>query len=121
MTFHLEYCDKNTHRREGAHSSRGEAVLAALSVKSAPVLIIDGVREELVAVVLKRGEVVSVGMQPAWWDDVSDTAKTALVGGGQLSADTVEAVTRAGGSVVASSWSGGSVDEWHLALVSRPG
>jgi hypothetical protein len=120
MSFHIEHRLDNRHQRTGTFASRGEAVLAALRLKTTPVLIIEGDDSvspgdgAVVAVVLKRGEVVTAGAEPAWWSSISEPSRKKLLAGGQLDTDVVTDVTDAGGGVAATAWERGPMDEWEL-------
>lgn len=120
MSFHIEYRVKGDHRREGTYDSRGEAVLAALRAKAEPALIVENAEGadagtgDVVAVVLKRGEIVSVGPAPEWWGSIREPSRKKLLAGGVLDAKVVADVTEAGGSVFALDWESGPMSEWEL-------
>lgn len=120
MSFHIEYRAKGEHHRAGTYDSRGEAVLAALREKAEPALIVEGADETppgsggVVAVVLKRGEVVSVGAAPEWWGSIREQSRKKLLAGDVLDPKVVANVTEAGGAVVAVGWESGPMSEWEL-------
>lgn len=122
MSFHIEHLQDGRHHRSGVFASRGDAVLVALRAKVAPVLIVEGGDSvspgggDVVVVVLKAGEIVSVGEQPSWWAGLPTASQKMLLAGGHLDAATVDAVAHAGGSVAATAWEGGPTDEWELTL-----
>ena len=95
-------------------------MLAALRAKAEPALIVEdaeGAASEagdVVAVVLKRGEIVSIGSAPEWWDSIREPSRKKLLAGGVLDAKVVADVTEAGGSVFAVGWESGPMSEWEL-------
>lgn len=120
MSFHIEHYQDGRHHRSGVYASRGDAVLAALRVKAAPVLIVEGDDSvspgggDVVAVVLKAGEIINVGEKPSWWAELPNASQEKVLEGGRLDAAVVTAVAHAGGSVAATAWEGGPADEWEL-------
>ena len=120
MSFHIEHHLDGRHHRSGVYASRGDAVLAALRVKAAPVLIVEGDDSvppgggDVVVVVLKAGEIINFGEQPSWWTGLPNASQEKLLEGGRLHADVVTAIAHAGGSVAATAWEGGPTDEWEL-------
>ena len=121
MSFHIEH---SAGGRTDGYDSLGEAVIAALHLTHAPVLIVsDGDstspgEAQVVAAVLKKGEVLTATPEPEWWGRLKGSSQQKLLAGGRLDAVVVEDLTDAGGAVAATAWEGGPVDEWELTPAS---
>ena len=121
MTFHIEHTLDGRHTSNGSYDSLGEAVIAALGVKRAPVLVVDdsaAADADAVAVVLKKGEVLTATAEPEWWARLKTPSQQKLLAGGRLDAAVVTDITDAGGAVAATAWESGPVDEWELTPAS---
>lgn len=122
MSFHIEHTLDGRQTRTGAYDSLGEAVMAALGVKRAPVLIVDdsvsSADGQPVAVVLKKGEVLTATDEPEWWSRLKKAYQEKLLAGGRLDAAVVTDLTDAGGAVAATAWESGPVEEWELTPAS---
>lgn len=121
MSFHIEHTLDGRQTSTGAYDSLGEAVMAALGVKRAPVLIVDdsaGGDAGTVAVVLKKGEVLTATAEPEWWGRLKTPSQQKLLAGGRLDASVVTDITDAGGAVAATAWESGPVEEWELTPAS---
>ncbi len=122
MSFHIEHTLDGRQTSTGAYDSLGEAVMAALGVKRAPVLIVDdsvsSADGQPVAVVLKKGEVLTATDEPEWWSRLKKASQEKLLAGGRLDAAVVTDLTDAGGAVAATAWESGPVEEWELTPAS---
>lgn len=120
MSFHIEHTLDGRRTSIGSYDSLGEAVMAALGVKRAPVLVVDDDSgdADAVAVVLKKGEVLTATAEPEWWGRVRKPSQEKLLAGGPLDAIVVTDVTEAGGAVAATAWESGPVEEWELTPAS---
>ncbi|MEV7799601.1 hypothetical protein AB0O14_10955 [Microbacterium foliorum] len=120
MSFHIEHTLDGRHTSSGSYDSLGEAVMAALGVKRAPVLVVDDDSgdADAVAVVLKKGEVLTATAEPEWWGRVKKPSQEMLLVGGRLDAGVVADITEAGGAVAATAWESGPVEEWELTPAS---
>ncbi|MFJ4998848.1 hypothetical protein ACIP5T_11880 [Microbacterium sp. NPDC088619] len=121
MTFHIEHTLDGRHTSTGSYDSLGAAVIAALGVKRAPVLVVDDSATgdaDAVAVVLKKGEVLTATAEPEWWGRLKTPSRQKLLAGGRLDAAVVTDITDAGGAVAATAWESGPVDEWELTPAS---
>jgi hypothetical protein len=121
MSFHIEHTLDGRHTRTGTYDSLGEAVIAALGVKRAPVLVVDESADgdaDAVAVVLKKGEVLTAAAEPEWWGRLKKASQQKLLAGGRLDAAVVSDLTDAGGAVAATAWESGPVEEWELTPAS---
>lgn len=120
MSFHIEHTLDGRHTSSGSYDSLGEAVIAALGVRRAPVLVVDDDSgdPDAVAVVLKKGEVLTATAEPEWWGRVKKTSQEKLLSGGRLDAGVVTDITEAGGAVAATAWESGPVEEWELTPAS---
>ena len=120
MSFHIEHALDGRHTRTGTYDSLGEAVMAALGVKRPPVLIVDddSATEDAVAVVLKKGEVLTATAEPEWWSRLKKASQQKLLAGGRLDAAVVTDLTDAGGAIAATEWESGPVEEWELTPAS---
>jgi hypothetical protein len=120
MSFHIERTIDGRAHRSGTFDSRGEAILAALATKDAPVLVVeddDSVSPgngTVVSAVLKRGEILNASAEPTWWSSVSESTRQALLHSGVLSERVVTDITHAGGAVGATQWVSGPMSQWEL-------
>lgn len=121
MGFHIEHTLDGRHTSTGSYDSLGEAVIAALGVRRAPVLVVDDSAPgdaDAVAVVLKKGEVLTATAEPEWWGRLKKPSQEKLLTGGRLDAGVVTDITEAGGAVAATAWESGPVEEWELTPAS---
>ncbi|MBT2484096.1 MULTISPECIES: hypothetical protein [unclassified Microbacterium] len=120
MSFHIEHTLNGRHHSSGEFPTQGDALLAALGVKRPPVLIVDDASTvppaagDVVAAVLKKGEILSRGTEPGWWGSIRETTRRKVLAGASLDANAVADITDAGGTVVATAWESGPIEEWEL-------
>ncbi|MDR6143443.1 hypothetical protein QE375_002997 [Microbacterium foliorum] len=121
MSFHIEHTLDGRRTSTGSYDTLGEAVIAALGVRRAPVLVVEDSAPgdaDAVAVVLKKGEVLTATAEPEWWGRVTKASQQKLLAGSRLDAAVVTDLTDAGGAVAATAWESGPVEEWELTPAS---